>query len=239
MYKNTKQFFKEVAKGNATNIDIKNYIKLITENHKIEHLKTLKKDLEFFIFQYREELESNINKNDIELKIKYYKDKGLEIPQKKEKNIMRFLKEKKGLSIESEPEYNIYLDMEKIFYPYELFTLRQIDNYINGIIENSINGKQNTKHEHIFSNNGFILFEYILNKFVGQNRGRKTDIAFYYWSMYNDKKKYIHQRPEQFKKWFFDTYNNEDLGQLKTYDNAKNKNRLINYSTALDWFNTK
>lgn len=95
------------------------------------------------------------------------------------------------------------------------------------------------KHEHIFSNNGFILFEYILNKFVSQNRGRKTDIAFYYWSMYNDKRKYIHQRPEQFKKWFFDTYDNEDLGQLKTYENAKNKNRLIMYSTALEWFNTK
>lgn len=93
------------------------------------------------------------------------------------------------------------------------------------------------KHEDIFSNNGFELFEYILIKHIkplGQ-RGRKNDIYFFYWKMFGDPKKYIHQRPVPFTTWFFKTYN-EEIGDIKTLDEVKNTNRSNQYSDALDWF---
>jgi len=96
--------------------------------------------------------------------------------------------------------------------------------------------EQNPKHENIFSNNGFILFDHILNEYVETKIGRKSDISFYYRAMYNNDPQYIHQRPEPFKKWFFDNYNFEDLGKIKTYNNVDNPDRRKHYSNALDWF---
>jgi hypothetical protein len=97
------------------------------------------------------------------------------------------------------------------------------------------------KHENIFSNNGFILFEHILNEYVKPIgvRGRFTDIAFFYWSMHNNKPQYIHQRSQRFKEWFFENYNNEDLGKIKTLSQAKSPQRIKDFSNALDWFKTQ
>ena len=102
--------------------------------------------------------------------------------------------------------------------------------------------KSNTteKHENIFSNNGFILFEHILNQYVKPkpNRGRLSDIHFFYWSLYENKPQLIHQRPQRFKEWFFDNYDNEDLGKIKTFQQVANADRLKHYSNALEWFKT-
>jgi hypothetical protein len=95
---------------------------------------------------------------------------------------------------------------------------------------------KNTKHENIFCNNGFVLFEHILKEYVKTNRGRLSDIHFFYWSMYDNNLQLIHQRPERFKEWFYENYNKEDLGKIKIYDDVKNKDRKIHYSNALDWF---
>jgi hypothetical protein len=74
---------------------------------------------------------------------------------------------------------------------------------------------QTPKHENIFCNNGFELFAHILKEYVKTDRGRLTDIHFFYWSMYNNNPQLIHQRPERFKEWFFENYN-EDLKFMKT-----------------------
>lgn len=95
--------------------------------------------------------------------------------------------------------------------------------------------KTTPKHENIFCNNGFELFEYILNEYVKSNRGRLSDIHFFYWSMHNNEPQLIHQRPEPFKDWFNEKYN-EDLGKIKTYTQVENPDRKIHYSNALDWF---
>lgn len=92
-------------------------------------------------------------------------------------------------------------------------------------------------YSEIFSNNGFELFEHILNAYVKpkDKKGRKSDLIYFYWEMYNSKTKYIHQRPEAFFNWFDGKYN-ETSGQLKTYDNVKTDQRKKDYSNALDWF---
>jgi hypothetical protein len=95
-----------------------------------------------------------------------------------------------------------------------------------------------TKHSEIFSNNGFKLFEYLLTHIIKPTgtKGRFSDIAYYYWQMYNSEIQYIHQRPEPFKRWFSKTYDNEDIGKIKTADNLKNIDRDKHYSNSLDWF---
>lgn len=97
------------------------------------------------------------------------------------------------------------------------------------------------KHENIFSNNGFVLFEHILNEYVKPlgKRGRLSDIHFFYWSMFNNKPQLIHQRPERFKEWFSKNYDNEDLGKIKTYVQVQDSDRKKHYSNALDWFKTQ
>jgi hypothetical protein len=91
------------------------------------------------------------------------------------------------------------------------------------------------KHENIFCNNGFVLFEHILNEYVKTNRGRLSDIHFFYWSLYDNKPQFIHQRPEKFKDWFFENYK-EDLGKIKTHKAVFNADRQKHYSNALNWF---
>lgn len=92
------------------------------------------------------------------------------------------------------------------------------------------------RHEHIFCNNGFELFEDILSEYVKPigKKGRLSDIHYYYWKMYEDD--FIHQRPERFKTWFFETYEKEDLGKIKTLKEVENLDRNIHYETALGWF---
>jgi len=92
----------------------------------------------------------------------------------------------------------------------------------------------------VFANNGFQLFEHILNEYVKSKdkRGRKSDLIYFYWEMYNSTPQYIHQKPEAFFTWFDREYS-ETSGQLKVYDNVKTDQRKKDYSTALEWFKEK
>lgn len=92
-------------------------------------------------------------------------------------------------------------------------------------------------HTHVFSNNGFKLFSHILENYVSIGRGRKADIAHYYWLMFENKPPYIHQRPESFKSWFFEQYG-EDLGKFRTLAALKNSDRKNNYLKSVDWLNS-
>jgi hypothetical protein len=360
MFKNTNEFFEEVAEGKVANIDMKRYVNSITENHKIGYLRTLAYDISFFLSIYREDLLAEITENDWEEKIDYYKQRGEKIPVLRNDNFQRKLNKTKGLPFDHLPEFVESYDLEKIFFPYELFSIVQLENYINDLIclkeniftfsqdfinsysknlklhfeefksndeldyieyelerykrgiesinydyietnpklkfsqwrketeqfgmfekknlhntfQRQNNGRINNedfkhklkenleivliafyeiltfleqqkinietpiltpKHENIFYNNGFVLFEHILNEYVKTKRGRLSDIHFFYWSMFDNKPQFIHQRPERFKEWFFENYK-EDLGKIKTYNEVDNPDRQKHYSNALDWF---
>lgn len=92
----------------------------------------------------------------------------------------------------------------------------------------------------MFCNNGFELFEHILNKYVCplNTRGRKSDLIFYYWKLYNSTPPYIHHRPAKFFNWFENKYN-EMTGQLKTFEKVKTIQRERDFSSALEWFKLK
>jgi hypothetical protein len=92
------------------------------------------------------------------------------------------------------------------------------------------------KFENIFSNNGFVLFQHIMEKYVRPGQGAKADIAYFYWRLYNHEMKFIHQRPEVFKKWFEKEFpDGFYLGKFRTLDNLKNADRAKKFSAAIEW----
>jgi hypothetical protein len=121
--------------------------------------------------------------------------------------------------------WNIILDNADMYEP--LFVERKATSLKGSIPLNNL-------HSHVFANNGFVLFEHILSKYVSEGRGRKSDVAYYYWRMFQDDMKYIHRRPEAFKDWFFEQYQ-EDLGKLKTLAEVRNRQRDNNYAEAWAW----
>jgi len=96
----------------------------------------------------------------------------------------------------------------------------------------------NPKHENIFCNNGFILFEYILNEYVKPKGilGRYEDISYYYRRLFEDK--FIHQKSEPFRVWFIEKYDDE-FTKIKTIYQVAPLQRNKDYSNALDWFKTQ
>jgi len=91
------------------------------------------------------------------------------------------------------------------------------------------------KHENIFCNNGFELFNHILKEYVKPTKGRQSDLIFYHRKMYDNKPQYIHQRPTEFFNWFQNNYD-EVFGQLKTLSQVETPQRNKDYSNALNWF---
>ena len=108
----------------------------------------------------------------------------------------------------------------------------------NNIAQPTTKENQNL-HSEIFANNGFELFEYILNNHIADKgeRGRYADISFYYWKMYTNTPQYINQRPEVFKRWFCKLYS-DNFEKIKTLNDVTDQksNRERHYATSLDWF---
>lgn len=138
-FNSTNDFFEMVATGNVANIDIKRYINSITDNHNLEYLKSIAYDLSLFISIYSEDLMAEFTEKDWLEKINYYEERGEEIPVIVYENIERKLNKTKGKPFEHLPEFRERYDVEKIFYPYDLFSIRQLEYYIKTIIDNNEN----------------------------------------------------------------------------------------------------
>jgi hypothetical protein len=100
-------------------------------------------------------------------------------------------------------------------------------------LTSTVKTKTTQKHENIFCNNGFELFEHILKEYVKPNRGRQADLIYYHRKMFADN--YIHQRPTEFFKWFESNYD-EVIEQTKTLSEVETPQRNKDYSNALEWF---
>jgi len=127
-----------------------------------------------------------------------------------------------------------YVDFQLDFYKNKVNSLPKIEDVSNKTLATNAN-----QYSEIFSNNGFELFNYILEKQIKQKgkRGRYADLSFYYWSLFNSEEKYIHQRPEVFKNWFCEKHT-DSFEKIKTFNevNDSNSNRKKHYQTSLDWF---
>lgn len=233
MFKNTYDFFDSVREGNVSQIDIQEFVYKKTKKHKTDRLKTLLSDIEFYLFAEKDFLIAEITPEMWEQKHNHYKEKGEKTPYTEYESLIPKFTETGEIDTTKKRDIIRIYDEENLFFPHDFFCIYQLKNYVTGLIQET--STTNLKHDNIFCNNGFELFEHILNEYVKIQRGRLSDIHFFYWSMYNNKPQYIHQRPERFKEWFFEIYQ-EDLGKVKIYDTVKNPDRLKHYSNALDWF---
>lgn len=94
----------------------------------------------------------------------------------------------------------------------------------------------NEKHGHVFCNNGFILFEHLLNEnYIRPKgvKGRYADISFFYRKMEADK--FINAGDEKFRLWFIEE-NNEEFSKIIISNNTTDIVRRDNYIKAIDWF---
>jgi hypothetical protein len=240
MFKNTLEFFEKISKKIIPKIDIENYINFITENQKLEKLEILLNDLLYYASDVYYNLLDNTTEYEIENEMIFM------IENLRTKTVLSEI-----ASLLNNPTFETTNKYDKYFVKYykktnnklidasiwlRLTSINELVIYIVDLIETQKKPEySNPKHENIFCNNGFILFEYILNEYVKHERGRLSDIHFFYWSMYNNEPQLIHQRPERFKEWFNEKYN-EDLGKIKTFNEVNNPDRKIHYSNALNWF---
>jgi hypothetical protein len=118
-----------------------------------------------------------------------------------------------------------------------MFTDNEVIQLISSLDKDNQHLKLNSKHPNIFYNNGFALFEHILNTYIKpiNTKGRQSDLIYYYWKMYDNEPQYIHQRPTEFFNWFENNYD-EVFGQLKTLSQVETPQRNKDFSNALDWF---
>lgn len=95
-------------------------------------------------------------------------------------------------------------------------------------------------HEDVFINGGFRIWDYLMNNSVREGRGWKTDVAHYYWMMCNCTPKYIHERPEEFKRWFEKVYpSRKDVGKFRTLAVLKDIHRENQLRNAIDLYKAK
>ena len=135
MFKNTTKFFEKVASGYLGQIDTENYIKKITNDFELKKLKVLKKDIQLFIDVYRAELQDKISNEMIEEKIKEYKIKEMELPINYFDAVIH--KDTGEVLFEAGKE----IDLEKLFFPFELYSINQVNFYIDNLIKENENPK--------------------------------------------------------------------------------------------------
>lgn len=263
MFKDTLEFFNEVANGEVAFIDIDNYLSRITDNFKINKLELLKADLESYIYVLESKYYSRIPREKVISKIYPYNDYPQDDPRvqkmnKKvfdeyiEKNIIVPIKMGSNLSEENEEsrkeKCNWYLGNNmavklELLFPFNLeqgfFMLSCLKEDIDRWILEKTDPNPNQKHDHIFANNGFVLFKYIMENYVPFIRGWQSNLSYYYWRLFEDK--FVHQRPERFKDWFVNDYQKDSaqkhfINKIKTKNQVKNPNRQTNYKLALKYY---
>ena len=140
--------------------------------------------------------------------------------------------------IKQEFEKNIKYHTNEIIQKQIDYSLGLRNEFLNNKINNTHKIISVNKHQDIFCNNGFELFDYILKEYIKPKeiRGRYEDLSYYYRRLFDDK--FIHQRPEPFKVWFNMEYE-EEFSKIKTLYQVETPQRKKDFSNALGWFKTQ
>ena len=116
--------------------------------------------------------------------------------------------------------------------------IRYLQTLKENLTEQETISQLTSSHDHIFSNNGFVLFEHLMQKYVKQKWGRNADLNFFYRKMSENNPPYIHQLPTKFFEWYAFQYN-EEAPQVITKSQSKSHQRERDFTTALDWFKSQ
>ena len=168
----------------------------------------------------REATKDIINSNDIGELTKYYK----ELMQMEVVN-ENFLIEPFDSSIVEKRKKDIPVLKDSILQQMEVKSIQE---------QASKEEKPVEQYQHIFCNNGFGLFEYLLFNCTNAGKGHHSDIIYYYHRMKRDN--FIHQPQQTFLNWYFEYTNNVHYIQNKPIHQVNSSNREMHYSNAFSWF---
>jgi hypothetical protein len=92
------------------------------------------------------------------------------------------------------------------------------------------------QHSHIFTNNGFKLFEFLLNEDAPEinKRGRAITIHYYYHQL--KEHKYIIVNHTEFINWFNDTFNEVIIGTKTKEESSSNRRTDTNFNNLIKLF---
>lgn len=121
--------FDRIRNGDLTELERYNFAEKLTDNFKLEKLKLLYKDFDYYLFLAQEEMESRFSTEEVYAEIDRRKEKGLEIPITK-LPVLR----KKGDPIDPDEKPKEVLNKEALLFPYEFFFCYGFKKMLNGKI---------------------------------------------------------------------------------------------------------
>jgi hypothetical protein len=122
-FKSFNDFLNSVYSGDTIDLEEDNYIEKIT-NLEEAKIKQVINEIDIFCCEIKDEMDSNISLEDIDNKTSTLKSK---VPYKEILNAKYFLNKKNGIESTEKKTIKI-IDLESLFYPYELFRLYNLKN---------------------------------------------------------------------------------------------------------------
>lgn len=119
------ELFEAAFECDLTNLDLYNQVEIFTSGFKTEKLRIMLSELESFISDKREQLESEFTSAQLDAEIDLWKIKGKELPYKEFPDL-KFVKGEKPVQV----GIIKYLDLEKLLFPLDLFCCYQLRNLI-------------------------------------------------------------------------------------------------------------
>ncbi|MGN7986058.1 hypothetical protein ACTJKC_01895 [Pedobacter sp. 22226] len=119
---NFNDFLEGVYDGSVSQIEQFKWAETMTNGFQLEPVRLLENDVSFFIFMKKEELESSFTTSEIEGAIERLKNNNRPIPYREVPDLSKMEKGMGKGQIKSLPTRK-YLDIEKLMFPYEFFTI--------------------------------------------------------------------------------------------------------------------
>jgi len=119
-------FFNKIRHCEIAKIEIYNFVELLSDNFNRDKLMIILDDFEFYLFNEKEEFESELSHQDIINAINELNEKKKDIPYIK----LIDIKDKNGKPLIEHPEKSNIVDLEKLLFPYEFFCCYQFKNFL-------------------------------------------------------------------------------------------------------------
>ncbi|AZA63329.1 hypothetical protein EG345_00355 [Chryseobacterium carnipullorum] len=143
---NINEIFDFIRNEDIAEFDIYKLLKNYTENFDSEIIRSVLKDLEFYLFVEKEEIEAKFSFDEVDSAIALRKEKGLEIPYYKSIEANELTEKQKQFRRQAEEKGfnfdNPIINKEQLLFPYEFMNLYRLKNLLNSKLQGN-NKKSN------------------------------------------------------------------------------------------------
>lgn len=126
-YSNSFKLFDRVRYDDVNDYDMTMLLKEYSQNYDIELLNCLAKDISFYLFVEKEEMENNYVNEDIENAIIERKKSGLEIPYTKIREPKKISDDQQKKIDKLAIKFKPVINLEHLLFPYEFYNVRRFE----------------------------------------------------------------------------------------------------------------